>query len=120
MSRSCRKEKKIDYETFLKSVGDGAGLEDKKSAEQATIATLTLLGSHMSPGQVENVSAQLPGPLKHGVVVLRGEVDDSRQASSLEEDVKNTPGVIDVDNLLHLPGEVPPNKRDAVEVTRRR
>lgn len=53
-----------------------------------------------------------------GVVVLRGEVDDRRQLSSLEEDVKKVPGVLDVDNLLHLPGDVPPNKSDAVEASR--
>jgi hypothetical protein len=48
------------------------------------------------------------------VVTLRGEVPDERKAQQIEHDVRSTPGVIDVVNLLHQPGTPAPNKADAL------
>jgi osmotically-inducible protein OsmY len=48
--------------------------------------------------------------VEHGVVVLRGELEDETQISELEQDVRKITGVLDVRNLLHLPGQSPPNK----------
>ncbi|MEA2316006.1 MAG: hypothetical protein QOD44_195 [Solirubrobacteraceae bacterium] len=45
----------------------------------------------------------------NGVVELRGQVDDPAQAEALEKAARNVTGVRDVRNLLHLPGETPPN-----------
>ena len=48
------------------------------------------------------------------VVTLRGEVPDERMAQQVEHDVRATPGVVDVVNLLHQPGTPAPNKADAL------
>ncbi|MBW3654357.1 MAG: BON domain-containing protein, partial [Actinobacteria bacterium] len=44
-----------------------------------------------------------------GIVELRGEVDDASQGAALETAARKVTGVRDVRNLLHLPGETPPN-----------
>ncbi len=41
---------------------------------------------------------------EHGLVVLRGEVDNPKQMRALEKKARKVPGVRDVENLLHLPG----------------
>src|SRR5262245_5768564 len=48
------------------------------------------------------------------VVTLRGEVPDEHRAQQVGHDVRATPGVIDVVNLLHQPGTPAPNKADAL------
>lgn len=72
----------MDYATFLKSVGNGAGLEDKRQAERATISTLTMLGTHLTEGQIENFTAQLPEPLKQEVAES---VPQTRRSFSLDQ-----------------------------------
>jgi osmotically-inducible protein OsmY len=47
---------------------------------------------------------------EHGVVSLRGEVAQEQLRSELEQDVRKVTGVIDVVNLLHLPGHPAPTK----------
>jgi osmotically-inducible protein OsmY len=42
--------------------------------------------------------------VEHGVVVLRGEVRRPEQIRDLESAVEEIPGVLAVENLLHLPG----------------
>jgi osmotically-inducible protein OsmY len=49
------------------------------------------------------------------VVTLRGEVPDAQAAQHVEREVRGTPGVTDVVNLLHQPGTPAPNKADALE-----
>jgi len=44
-----------------------------------------------------------------GVVELRGQVEDAAQREGLEKAARKVTGVLDVRNLLHLPGETPPN-----------
>lgn len=44
-----------------------------------------------------------------GIVALRGEVDSRDLMQKLDADVRKVAGVRDVQNLLHLPGEQPPN-----------
>ncbi len=46
--------------------------------------------------------------VEEGVVVLRGEVDESAQANELIRRAERIPGVMRVDSLLHLPGEPAP------------
>ncbi len=43
-----------------------------------------------------------------GLVVLRGEVERPEEIDSLEDKVRNIPGVLEVQNLLHLPGTPAP------------
>jgi osmotically-inducible protein OsmY len=45
----------------------------------------------------------------NGIVELRGQVSDASQAEALELKTRMVSGVRDVRNLLHLPGETPPN-----------
>lgn len=45
---------------------------------------------------------------EHGRVVLRGEVADPDLATSLEAEARAIPGVRDVENLLHAPGDPAP------------
>jgi osmotically-inducible protein OsmY len=45
----------------------------------------------------------------NGIVELRGQVDDASQAEALELKTRMVSGVKDVRNMLHLPGETPPN-----------
>lgn len=44
-----------------------------------------------------------------GVVELRGQVEDAAQREGLAKAARKVTGVLDVRNLLHLPGETPPN-----------
>jgi hypothetical protein len=44
-----------------------------------------------------------------GIVALRGEVEDREIMQALDEKVRGVTGVREVQNLLHLPGEPPPN-----------
>lgn len=48
---------------------------------------------------------------EHGVVVLRGQVDSPDDVVRLEKLVLEVDGVRDVENLLHTPGNSPPNRR---------
>jgi hypothetical protein len=45
---------------------------------------------------------------EEGVIVLRGELDHPEQITDIENRVRNVPGVLDVKNLLHLPGTPAP------------
>jgi HSP20 family molecular chaperone IbpA len=55
--------------------------------------------------------------VEDGVVVLRGEVDDSSQMTELAQLALKVPGVAGVQNLLHLPEEPAPNKAAAMEAS---
>ena len=54
-------------------------------------------GTSVSAGSV-NVNVE------DGVVVLRGEIADPEDIEILERKARRIPGVVDVENLLHLPG----------------
>jgi osmotically-inducible protein OsmY len=54
-----------------------------------------------------------------GVVVLRGELHRPEQINEIEAAVRRIPDVIDVQNLLHLPGQPAPNKAAAMSAERR-
>lgn len=44
-----------------------------------------------------------------GIVALRGEVEDRELMQTLDAKARSVTGVREVQNLLHLPGEPPPN-----------
>jgi len=52
--------------------------------------------------------------VEQGVVVLRGEVPDTSLGERLEHEARAIPGVWEVENLLHLPGEPAPAQRQVV------
>jgi hypothetical protein len=49
-----------------------------------------------------------------GVVSVRGQVPDLQTSIDVERRIRSVPGVVDVENLLHAPGEPAPNKADAL------
>jgi osmotically-inducible protein OsmY len=49
--------------------------------------------------------------VEQGVVVLRGQVGDAGMSERLEKAARAIPGVWEVENLLHLPGEPAPTHR---------
>jgi len=53
---------------------------------------------------------------EHGVVVLRGELDSSDDVRRFEQAVRGVTGVKQVQNLMHLPNETAPNKREAQRI----
>jgi osmotically-inducible protein OsmY len=50
---------------------------------------------------------------REGMVELRGELDHPEEIRTVEAMVRRVPGVRRVNNLLHLPGTVAPNKEPA-------
>lgn len=54
---------------------------------------------------------------RDGVVTLRGALERHEQMRAFEEAVRKVPGVRDVENLLHLPEAVAPNKRAALDAS---
>lgn len=48
--------------------------------------------------------------VEQGIVVLRGEVPDPEMREKLEHQARKIPGVWEVENLLHLPGEPAPTE----------
>jgi osmotically-inducible protein OsmY len=55
--------------------------------------------------------------VEDGVVVLRGELDSRGQIDEVLERVGAVRGVMGIDNLLHVRGTPPPNKRDAMNAS---
>lgn len=49
-----------------------------------------------------------------GVVTLRGQLASPSDIEEVVDAVRRVPGVVRVDSLLHLAGELPANKRDAL------
>jgi hypothetical protein len=56
--------------------------------------------------------------VEEGVVVLRGLVDRPDDILRIEAAVRRIPDVLDVQNLLHLPGAPAPNKAEAMSAER--
>ena len=89
-------------------------VEQPKDFDDATLAhkveSEVLRGADVPKGKVA-VNAE------EGIVALRGEVETVDQMNALVESVMRTPGVEGVENYLHLPGEVPPNKARSLEAS---
>lgn len=71
-----------------------AALADKVETE--------LFGDPSVPKGAMNINVE------QGIVVLRGEVPDPEMREKLEHQARKIPGVWEVENLLHLPGEPAP------------
>ncbi|HWH33039.1 MAG TPA: BON domain-containing protein [Egibacteraceae bacterium] len=67
-----------------------------------------VLGAEQWRHYTVNVSAA------DGVVMLNGQLDRPEQIERLVHEVRQVTGVRDVENALHLPGTLPPNKRSAM------
>ena len=80
---------------------------DKPQPDDVTLAhkveTEIFRDAEVPKGQI-NVNAE------NGVVVLRGEVEQSELIRDLEEKTRKVQGVREVENLLHTPGTPVPTK----------
>ena len=97
-----------------RATGSGKGAapaNDQTLAMKIQSEVLGGFGSSIYPKEKLNVTVE------GGIVTLRGEVDSADQAASLEQEVRKVSGVIDVRSFLHLPGEIPPNKAEAMETS---
>ncbi len=52
-----------------------------------------------------------------GVVRVRGQVEDRDQVDQVLGAIRDVPGVVSVESLLHLPGTPAPNKAAAIEAS---
>jgi osmotically-inducible protein OsmY len=97
----------------LKGRATGSGKGEGPPNDQTLAAKVQseVLGGSSYPKEKLNVTAE------GGIVTLRGEVDSADQAASLEQEIRKVSGVIDVRSFLHLPGEIPPNKAEAMETS---
>ena len=81
--------------------------EDKPQPDDVTLAhkveTEIFRDAEVPKGQI-NVNAE------NGVVVLRGEVDQSELIRDPEQKTRKVQGVREVENLLHTPGTPAPTK----------
>jgi hypothetical protein len=104
-------EKKVKYEAGKlegevyeriapESAPDGSVLKDKVQS--------TVLGQERFHDLPVNLEAR-----EHDIVV-RGEVPDDATKSELEAAIRSVVGVAHVDMETHLPGQLPPNKADAL------
>ena len=60
-------------------------------------------------GPAEIPTGQISVDVSEGIVALRGQVSDRETMQDLDARIRKLTGVRDVQNLLHLPGETPPN-----------
>jgi osmotically-inducible protein OsmY len=85
-----------------------------RAMDDATVADRIrseVLGTPAATGVVVNV--------EDGVAYLRGEVTDDDAAADLVGRARGVSGVLQVENLLHLPGSDAPNKRAARSASER-
>lgn len=69
-------------------------------------------------GRTDVPKDQVLVDVEHGVVVLRGQVDQPEQVQDIEAAARSIYGVSDVTNLLHTGDTSAPNKRDALNASR--
>ena len=81
--------------------------EPKPQPDDVTLArkveTEIFRGPDVPKGKI-NVNAE------NGVVVLRGEADTPEMIEDLASKARDVQGVRDVENLLHVPGALPPSR----------
>jgi osmotically-inducible protein OsmY len=93
-----------------RATGSGKGAAPANDQTLAAKIQSEVLGGSSYPKGKLNVTVE------EGIVTLRGEVDTD-QAASLEQEIRKVSGVLDVRSFLHLPGEVAPNKAEAIETS---
>jgi osmotically-inducible protein OsmY len=97
------KSQAFDVKQRVKHLKEG----DKPQPDDVTLAhkveTEIFRDAEVPKGQI-NVNAE------NGVVVLRGEVEQSELIRDLEEKTRKVQGVREVENLLHTPGTPVPTK----------
>jgi len=93
-----------------RAAGAGSGaVPENDPALVAKVESEVFQGTDFPKGRI-NINAE------NGVVVLRGELDSQDQIDGFERAVRNVMGVVEVENLLHLPGQAPPHKREVQQI----
>lgn len=92
----------------MAGIGHGDGEPMPNDAALATKVESRLFRDPEVPKGAININVE------QGIVVLRGEVPDAGLGERLEREARSIPGVWEVENLLHLPGEAAPTQRSAV------
>lgn len=92
----------------MAAIGHGSGEPMPNDASLATKVESRLFRDPEVPKGAININVE------QGIVVLRGEVPDAGLGERLEREARAIPGVWEVENLLHLPGEPAPTQRTAV------
>lgn len=95
------------YGVLQRAKHPGGGQSDLDDVTLARKVETELFSSADVPKGNINVNAE------EGTVVLRGEIDSEDLIQEIESRTRKITGVLDVRNLLHLPGQVPPNKAEA-------
>jgi len=110
--RTAHRGRRLARHVVSDAIGAGRRALNALPSEQpelddATLAhkveTILFRDRAVPKGQI-NVNAEL------GVVFLRGEVDAPDLAPALEERARKVKGVRGVENLLHAPGQPPPDR----------
>jgi hypothetical protein len=99
--------------------GYGAWMKATHPTEQTKDLDDATLAHKIESEVLRTASESITLNAEDGVVVLRGQVGSPERMSELAEAVLRVPGVIGVENLLHLPGEPAPNKAPALEASTR-
>lgn len=89
----------------MAAIGSGAGEPMPNDASLAKKVESELFRDPSVPKGAININVE------QGVVVLRGEVPDPSLGERLEHEARAIPGVWEVENLLHVPGEAAPTQR---------
>jgi hyperosmotically inducible periplasmic protein len=80
-----------------------------------------LLAGHLRGvlGRLQGSTDQLTTEVVDGMVRVRGEVGSRADAQRVVSALACEPGVVRVEDLMHLPGEGAPNKAEGIEASRR-
>jgi hypothetical protein len=89
----------------MAAIGAGPGQAMPNDASLAMKVESELFRDPSIPKGAININVE------QGVVVLRGEVPDPELGERLEHEARAIPGVWEVENLLHAPGEPAPTQR---------
>lgn len=90
----------------------GQGTLTENDAVLVSKVESEVLGDPDFPKGSININAE------DGIVVLRGQVERPEQVRRLEKAVRKIDGVVDVENLLHLPGTPAPTSAGRVRAGR--
>jgi hyperosmotically inducible protein len=107
---------------YLANVAQGRVTElvmpgpDNKTPDDATLAQR--IQSEVF-GRTEVPKDRVSLDVVDGVATLRGELDSREEIQDITTRVAQVPGVVDVEVLMHLPGEPSPNKEEALQASRR-
>jgi osmotically-inducible protein OsmY len=124
--QSGNRRRKLAADKAGRFTRDGAGTVQgaAQAAGAAAKAQHAATGGDSAPGDDNTLKSKVESEIfrdadapkgsvdvsvANGIVELRGQVADASQSEALELKTRMVSGVRDVRNLLHLPGETPPN-----------